>query len=510
MTITSQNLRFMLGVKIRQNRHRLRMSLKKLSEATGLSISYLSEIEKGKKYPKPEKILHIGEALGVSFDDLVSVQADAGLNPLTEILSSPVLQEFPFQMYGISRQDMLSLLTGDPEKAGAFIRTLFEIGQDYDMRVEHLLLSALRSYQQMHLNYFPDIETAAESFRGEYGLSVVPGPDDAALQRILEKRFGYQVESRPLESHPVLSDIRSVFIPGSPPRLLLNTCLAPNQRAFLLGREIGFHYLGLKERVPTSSWMGARSFDELLNTFKASYFAGAVLLNRNAVVAGLEELFSRERWDGEAFLGEIRRFGVTAETYLYRVSELLPTAMGIKNLFFARFHHRPDEAEYRLTKFFNMTPLFIPKGITAREHHCRRWLPIRLLDELGTGFTTADRRNPLIRAARGQALDGDLEVFTIALAGPASDDGRELVSGAVSFVMDDAFRDKVAFWNDPDLETTALGLTCERCGLEEGRCEDRAAPPTIFTAEHRRRTRENALATLLAEQAEMGNPDSTI
>ena len=52
-----QNLRFILGLKLNQLRKQQSLSLKELADRAGLAISYLSEIEKGKKYPKPGKIL---------------------------------------------------------------------------------------------------------------------------------------------------------------------------------------------------------------------------------------------------------------------------------------------------------------------------------------------------------------------------------------------------------------------------------------------------------------------
>ena len=58
--LNSQNLRFILGLKLSQLRKEQGLSLKELAGKAGIAISYLNEIEKGKKYPKPEKILSGG------------------------------------------------------------------------------------------------------------------------------------------------------------------------------------------------------------------------------------------------------------------------------------------------------------------------------------------------------------------------------------------------------------------------------------------------------------------
>ena len=94
MEINSDSLRLILGIKVRQFRQQAGLSLKQMAVKSGLSISYLSEIEKGKKYPKPEKIFQIAQGLGKSFDELVSLQLDEDQNPLASLLNSPVFREF--------------------------------------------------------------------------------------------------------------------------------------------------------------------------------------------------------------------------------------------------------------------------------------------------------------------------------------------------------------------------------------------------------------------------------
>jgi transcriptional regulator with XRE-family HTH domain len=84
------------GMKVRQLREQRGYVLKELAARTGLSMSYLTEIEQGKKYPKAEKILQLARALGVSFDELVSLKLEHGLNPLASVVDSPLMQDFPF------------------------------------------------------------------------------------------------------------------------------------------------------------------------------------------------------------------------------------------------------------------------------------------------------------------------------------------------------------------------------------------------------------------------------
>ena len=72
------NLRYIFGMKLRSFRQEKGFGLKQLAALTGLSASYINEIEKGKKYPKAEKIMMLAEGLGVEYDDLVSISMTVG------------------------------------------------------------------------------------------------------------------------------------------------------------------------------------------------------------------------------------------------------------------------------------------------------------------------------------------------------------------------------------------------------------------------------------------------
>jgi Zn-dependent peptidase ImmA (M78 family) len=84
----------------------------------------------------------------------------------------------------------------------------------------------------------------------------------------------------------------SVFVPGHPPRLLLNGRLYQRQIKFLLARELGYQYLNLQERSQTSTPDEVHSFQQLLNDFRAAYFGGALLMPAKPLLADLEAFFA--------------------------------------------------------------------------------------------------------------------------------------------------------------------------------------------------------------------------
>jgi len=61
------------GQYLRRLRKKKNLSLRQLSDLTGISDSYLSLIEKGKRgVPRPEYLRRLAEALGVSYDDMLA------------------------------------------------------------------------------------------------------------------------------------------------------------------------------------------------------------------------------------------------------------------------------------------------------------------------------------------------------------------------------------------------------------------------------------------------------
>jgi transcriptional regulator with XRE-family HTH domain len=496
--LDGEHVRFVLGLKLKSLRQRKGLPLKAIAARSRLSVSYLSEIEKGKKYPKPAKLLDLARALEVPFDSLVSLQVEENLSPVKAVFSSGLLREFPFDLFGIEPEDLFDLVTQDPAKAGALLRTFLEVGRIYDVHAEHFLLAALRSYQQMHANYFEEIEEAAASYRRAQGWSGRRPPSYARLRAGLEKDHGYSVDEQTLSAHAELKSLRSVFQDGPSPRLLINGRLLPSQKAFVAAREIGYRHLGLVERAVTSTWIKVESFEQVLNNFKASYFAGALLIDRDALREDLHKLFARPRWDGAALLDAMRRYDATPETFFHRLTQLIPRFFGLREIFFMRFNHVARNDAYELTKVFNLSRVPVPHGVGADETYCRRWPALRLLAEMARGRKDRDARL-LVTAQRSYFLDEEAEFFVIAIARPLALSQGAHSSVSLGFLVDDAFREKVRFWDDPAVPRLPVNLTCERCALTAAECGDRAAPPSLHETEQQQQRKEEALSRLLQD-----------
>ncbi|PEN13994.1 XRE family transcriptional regulator [Longibacter salinarum] len=501
MAVSSENLRFILGLKLRTLRQDRGASLKEIAEDSGLSISYLSEIEKGKKYPKPDKIIDLADALGVTYDDLVSMHVTDELDPIKEVFSSTFIQEFPFDVFGLEPQDVFALVSDRPSRAGALIRTFLEIGRTYDMQVEHFLFAALRSYQQLHGNYFEELEELAQDYRRTKEWAPGTSIPHEALYAVLVDEYGYDIDLETLPDHPELSDFRSVFVEGDQPTLLLNGDLMDIQRAFIYAREIGYCIMDVEERARTSSWLKVESYEQVLNNFRASYFAGALLIDRDPLLDHLKSIFSTSTWDPDALRTCMARFDATPEMFYYRLTELVPRFFGLEDIFFMRFHHEAGSSDFKLTKLLNMSQVPVPHGIGLREHYCRRWPAMRLLHRLSgeqhNGTTSMQPSvEPRIRAQRSYYLNDDAEFFVLSSARPLALQPTTNSCVSLGFLINDDFKRHVRFWNDDDIPQLDVNLTCERCPLTPAECGDRVASPTLHEADQSQRRREEALAEL--------------
>jgi len=493
----AENLRLVLGLKLRALRDGRGWTLQELARRAGMAISYLSEIEKGKKYPKPEKLLALAGALGVGFEELVSPRVAEELSALSAFAGSDFLREFPFHLFGLDASDLFELVAGEPEKAGALLRTFGEIVHRHDLEVEQLLFAALRSYQQLQRNSFPEIERAAESFRRERGWSARDRIEEDEVLAALVTGHGYRVDFEALAARHDLSDLRSVYAGGTRPTLFVNGRLSPRQRAFAMARELGFRVLGLEQRPRTSSWVKAESFEQVLANFHASSFAGAVLLPRAAMLEELRRFFGAEKFRARALVEMLSRFGATPEMLFYRISQLAPSELGLADLFFVRFFLDSKRDRPRLTKVLNLSRFDVPYGVSPAEHPCRRWPGVALLEDTAS-VRAATLERPAVAAALCRFQSEPVEFLVMSLARPLTLRPRTLSSVSLGFLADEHLREVAAFLDDRGLRRREVDLTCERCPLPAAACAERAAPARVLAARDQLGRREAALDALVA------------
>ena len=158
MVSENDSIRLIFGLKIKALRQSKGLSYQQLADKAGLSISYVHDIETGKKFPKADKIIALAKTLGVDYDYLVSLRGSKKLQPIIDLISSDFLNAVPWEHFGLAPANLLDLFSNAPDKVTAFISTILKISRRYQLSKEGFYNSALRSYQDLHDNYFEEIK----------------------------------------------------------------------------------------------------------------------------------------------------------------------------------------------------------------------------------------------------------------------------------------------------------------------------------------------------------------
>ncbi|MDY0779997.1 helix-turn-helix domain-containing protein [Tenacibaculum sp. IB213877] len=463
-------IRLIFGLKLKQIRTDKKLSLFGLAKLTGLSKSYLNEIEKGKKYPKTDKIVILAESLEVPYDHLVSLKLDKNLAPIGEILQSKILKEIPLDLFGIQENNLIDIVANAPAKVNAFISTIIKIAQNYNLTRESFFLASLRSYQEAHNNYFEDIEESVEKFAKAYQLDLSKRITSTDLEEILMEEFNYKIDTKELSKHKDLIELRNIFIPKNK-TLLLSNDITEAQKTFIYAKEIAYNFLEIEDRLYTFPWIKFDSFDQVLNNFIASYFAGALIIPKESLSEKLTALFAQEEWQPLRLHKIIKSYNCSDETFYQRLTNILPKVFNIKNLFFLRFTHKDNSNTYRLSKELHITQQQSPHANRNNEHYCRRWISLKTIEDF--------KHSPQQKSAFGIQIssyeNSNNEYLVLAAANkdPFKKDIYRSIS--IGLLLSPHLKRKLQFFKEDTFKKRLVGVTCETCSVSN--CKERVAEP---------------------------------
>lgn len=489
MAIEEEYIRLIFGLKLKQIRNKKNLSLFGLSKLSGLSKSYLNEIENGKKYPKRDKILILAEKLDVTYDELVSIKLDQNLAPIGEILQSGILKEIPLDLFGIAENDLINIISNAPSKVNAFISTIIEIAQNYNLGIEGFYLAALRSHQEAENNFFPEIEKSVIDFAEAYQIDLSKNVTSAELEEILTEEYGYTIVPDAIDQKTGLNNLRSIFVPKSK-KLLLSCFVDEAQKTFIYAKEIGYNYLKITVRPYTFSWIKYNSFDEVLHNFYASYFAGALTIPRERLQNALEKFLATSEWKDVSYIDMINSFNASPESFYQRLTNILPNDFNFKNLFFLRFTHKGGDSVFHLDKELHITHQQEPHANEINEHYCRRWVSIKNLVEISE---TKKDHIFNVQVSKYEQSTNEYLIFSSATPDPFKSGYYRSIS--LGILLSKTLIKKYKFLANPDFPSAKVGVTCESCGIEN--CEVRAAPPKRLIKKERFKETENQVANLI-------------
>ncbi|POY34683.1 XRE family transcriptional regulator [Solitalea longa] len=486
MILNEETIRLILGLKIRSSRADKGISLTELAQQTGVSVSYLNEIEKGKKHPKPSKIALIADALDVPYDQLVSLEIDKKLLAVARLLSSDLMKELPLEHFGIDISTLVDVFATAPAKFGAFVNTLIEIARNRDISVEQFYFDALRSYQEMRENYFGDLEQLASTFIEEKNIEGNGTSLIAQLEQVLLTDYSIKVKYT-LQKNEQLKELRSLFDSNNK-ELLINDKLSVEQKAFILAKEIGFQLLNIENRSYTSVWVKVESFDVVLNNFRTSYFAGAVLVSCDQLIEDMEGFFAHKKWSAESLDAIMQKYTATPEVFMYRLTSILPKFFGLNQLFFLKFDRNKSDKEVHLSKELHLSGLHNPHASFRHEHYCNRWISIWLLNDL----EKAPKEQWISGIQRSSYVDSTNEylLFSVARRTPTQNS-----TVSIGLLINQQLTQKVRFVNDENIPRRLVNITCERCRLTD--CQERSAEARIYLKQQQQEQLINAIQEFL-------------
>ncbi|MEQ3664004.1 MULTISPECIES: helix-turn-helix domain-containing protein [unclassified Olleya] len=484
-------IKLIFGLKLKQIRTDKNLSLLGLSKLSGLSKSYLNEIENGKKYPKPDKIAILSEKLDVPYDQMVSLKLDKNLAPIGDILQSKILKEIPLELFGIKESNLIDIVANAPAKVNAFISTIIEIAQNYNFSRESFYLASVRSFQEANNNYFEDLEQSVLKFAKAYHIDLNETITSQDLEEVLVEEYGYTIEVNELSKYEALGNLRSMFVPKTKTLLLANE-IDEAQRTFIYAKELAYNFLEIKERLFTFPWIKFDTFDQVLNNFYASYFAGALIIPSEKIKTQLNKIFEKETFDTELFLNAIEAYNASPESFYQRLTNILPKAYNIQNLFFLRFTHRANSERFYLKKELHLSHQQSPHANETNEHYCRRWVSIKMLKDI----SNSKSEHVFDMQISNYENDGmKYLVLSSATKDPFRDNQYRSIS--VGLLINKQLQRKLNFLNDPKIESKNVGVTCERCAIMD--CKVREVAPIFLDKKAKNEKLESIVQALNAK-----------
>ncbi len=495
MKLKKNAIKIIFGLKLKQIRQNKGLSLSELASLSSMSISYLNEIESGKKYPKTDKIASLSEALNVSYDSLVSIKLTKYLSPIGELLESNILEQLPLDHYGIDINKLIVLMSNAPMQLSALVATLIELAKSSEMSRSAFSRTALRIYKELNNNYFEDIENKVEEFTKKYKVPASTPISYKRLKNILVTGFNYKVDETSLSNFSALRELRATVQTGKPNILFLNNNLSQSQKSFIIGKELAYNFLGMEDRSYSYSNYKLDTFDQLLNNFNASYFSTALKLPKQLFIADTNKLFSKTKWQAEYLLKLLDKYTASPEMFFQRLTNLASKYFNLHKFFFLKFNKDIASDSFQLSKEVRLNIERSPGGYQTNEHYCRRWISIDVLNNLEQKISKTSNFNNFVPGIlRSKFHESNDKFLCVSVAKPSKFLTGKMTSVTLGFFIDEKLKKRIKFWNDSAISEMVVNDTCEKCVINN--CKQRVAPPLSIEQKEKLLKMEKAIEEL--------------
>jgi predicted transcriptional regulator/DNA-binding XRE family transcriptional regulator len=448
------------------------MTQTELARQLGISGSYLNLIEHNRRALGVDLLVKISAILPIDIRSLAPDRGGRTIEELLEVFGDPMLENID-----VIAQDVRELATAYPTAAEAVVR-LYEAFRAARASAQDLAetLSRDAGFGEVHpsrfpseevgdliqqqMNYFPELEDAAESLRRKANLNsdfMFVGLVDY-LNRTADVKVRVEPTSR------MQSAVRS-YDPEEK-LLLLSEGLRRGSRNFQLASQVGLITQGhIIDRIVSEASLTTEGARASCRVALANYFAAAVLMPYDQFLDSAR----KERYDIE-LLGH--RFESSFEQTCHRLATLRrPGAEGIP------FHMLRVDIAGNMSKRFSASGLRIPRFTGA----CPRW------NTFGAFLTPGMIRTQLSQMPDGQVFFGVARTVGKESGGFSATRPQY----AIGLGCDVAHAGEMVYADGLDLKSrdavVPVGPSCRLC--ERMDCEQRAYPPlhSPFTVDENRR-----------------------
>ncbi len=451
-----------LGAKVRSLRRRQKLTQSELAGRLEISPSYLNLIEHQQRPLPAHLLVKLATIFEVSLDSFADDAHSRLASELQEVFGDPLFDE-----HGMTTGDVRELAENAPlaravltlyqayrdniEQTRALATRLYDGGDFLGVDPTHLPSEEVNDVIQNHLNYFPELEAAAEAFAA----SVQIDRKDVfrSLAHYLKEKHNVSVVFAPAGD----ADVRR-FDPER--RILAISEMLPSwSRSFHIAHQVGRLVAApAVESIIARAQKNLTTPDSvvLLRVALANYFAAALLMPYDAFLRAAEEM----RYDIELLQ---HRFDVSFEQVCHRFTTLRrPGASGIS------FHFVRVDIAGNISKRFSGTGI----RFSRFSGSCPRW-------DVHAAFLTPGR----IRTQVSEMPDGT-GYFCVARTVRKNYGGWRtpdtLMAVGIGCPLKEA--QKLVYADGYDLANTdaavPIGTTCRLC--ERLDCEQRAFPPLQY------------------------------
>ena len=479
-------------INLRLLRAKFSLSQVEMTKDISLSVSYLNEIESLKKVPKPEKLELLAGRLGLSLEELRSPGLFDEVKRIHDMFISGKRQvSFPLEVLGISSPKLIDLLVSSPDSFLSFLEVMDSVSRSYNVSRSDFFKVFLQEFQRKHRNYFPEIEKIARDTAIKEDLHWSISVED--LIKVLDRhkisvywKRGNHVFDNLSRETKLRSFFRNAeFNKTKKKEIYINPLIQDEQARFILSRELGFHILGGDDRPVTSPVLDKdnESYESILNNFKASYFAGALMMPYPEITRDLYDLFAASSFNEDKVGELISKYFVTPEAFAYRISEVIPDYFNLERVHFLKFIMWPmtchNEAlnprnqyvnvqRIDLVKQLNVNSLDnLPQGSKLQEFFCRKWVSCETLSKLCLSGDDMTINSGIVNFPPDLELGRNGKYYfclSIAANFKIRNDLKYVVT--IGFVLDEQLSKTMKFLKGYSEKSTLIGSTCERCRIQ--------------------------------------------